>query len=94
MRYLGQDEGALSGLERDIENVKPRVFDTYVLPAFLVAFAMKAKRPMGRSARRILFTSGVYLFYRNYAQYKALVKQIRDTLQQSVSRQEEPDGTT
>jgi hypothetical protein len=49
---------------------KPRIFDTYLLPAFLLFYAIKSKREMGRAARRILFTAGIYMAYRNYAAYK------------------------
>ena len=57
----------------DMATVKPRVFENYIMPFFLVAFAIRAgtKKPLGKLARRMLFTSGVYMFYRNFANYKA-----------------------
>jgi hypothetical protein len=58
--------------ESDIQAMQPRTFDTYILPAFMIYFAIKAKKPMGRNARRMLFTAGIYMLYRNYAQYKQL----------------------
>jgi len=59
--------------ESDVTKFKPRVFDTYILPAFLLYFAVKSKSGMGRGARRALFTAGVYMIYRNYSEYKNLV---------------------
>jgi hypothetical protein len=59
--------------ETDMSNFKPRTFDTYVLPAFMMYFAWKAKG-MPKLARRMLFVAGIYMGYRNYAQYKALVQ--------------------
>lgn len=61
----------LSQFEADIAKVKPRAFDTYILPAFLVFYAIKSKREMGRMARRALFTAGIYMVYRNWAEYRA-----------------------
>ena len=56
-------------LDADIEKVKPRFFDTYVLSPFLIWYSIQSKG-MGKNVRRILFTSGVYIAYRNYANYK------------------------
>ena len=53
-----------------IESVRPRPFDTYILPLFMAGYAFKSKAPMGRWARRILFTAGVYMFYRNFSEYR------------------------
>jgi len=69
---IGQDY-SLEKFEQDMAAVKPRAFDTYVLPAFLIFFAVKSKSPMGRWPRRMLFTAGVYMTYRNWQNYKALV---------------------
>jgi len=61
---------SLQQFERDIEKVQPRPFDTYVLPGFLIFYAIRSKGGMGRLARRMLFSAGVYMVYRNYARYK------------------------
>lgn len=63
--------------EKDIENMKPRIFDTYILPGFLIIYAIKSKQ-MRVNARRILFTSGVYMGMRNYSHYKTLVKSLKE----------------
>lgn len=79
---LGQDEPIYSPekFEQDIQNFKPRIFDTYILPGFMMYYAVRSKE-MRKTARRILFTSGIYMMYRNYASYKeALVK-----MQQALS---------
>jgi hypothetical protein len=68
---------SLSGLysfeqfESDVQALKPRFFDTYILPPFMVWYGMKSKG-MNKLARRMLFTAGIYLFYRNYREYKAI----------------------
>ena len=56
--------------EKDMENMQPRFFDKYILPGFLLWFAYSSKKDMGRWPRRILFTSGIYMFYRNYKYLK------------------------
>lgn len=55
--------------EADIQKIRPRFFDTWVLPVFVAGYAVKSKG-MGRMARRMLFSSGIYMAYRNYAEYK------------------------
>ena len=55
--------------EADTKNIKPRIFDTYILPGFMMYYAWKSKE-MRKTARRILFTSGLYMMYRNYSEYK------------------------
>lgn len=68
---LGQDEPIYSPekFEQDIQNFKPRIFDTYILPGFMMYYAWRSKG-MRKTARRILFTSGIYMMYRNYSTYK------------------------
>jgi hypothetical protein len=68
---------SLEQFQADIEKLnRPRLFDTYILPGFLILYAVKSRVAMGRTARRILFTAGIYMLYRNYAQYKAAVASI------------------
>jgi len=66
---------SLDQFQKDIENVKPRIFDLYILPPFMMYYAVKSKG-MSRIARRILFTASVYMFYRSYSSYKAIVQSI------------------
>ena len=66
----------LSDFQNDIQNVKPRKFDTYILPAFLVWFAIASKKEMGKNWRRVLFISGVYMGFRSYNEYKALAAKV------------------
>ena len=61
---------SLKQFESEIANLQPRPFDIYILPVFLAGFAIKAKKPMGKLARRMLFGAGVYMLYRNYSHYK------------------------
>lgn len=61
---------SLEQFEQEIQQIRPRPFDTYVLPGFLIFYAVKSRSGMGRLARRMLFTAGVYMVYRNYAEYK------------------------
>lgn len=82
---LGQDMNnsalpySLEQFEKDVQNFKPRVFDTYILPGFLMLYAYKSK-DMRRTARRILFTSGIYMMYRNYAAYKTGLEKMKQAL--------------
>ena len=68
--------------EADIENVKPRIFDLYILPPFMMYYAVKSKG-MSKIARRMLFTASVYMFYRSYSSYKAIVQSIIPNTQQA-----------
>lgn len=67
--------------EQDIQNVQPRTFDTWVLPFFLAVYALKSgNKKMGKWPRRILFSAGIYMFYRNYSVYKESIDKIRGRL--------------
>lgn len=66
---------SLAQFETEIESFKPRIFDLYVLPGFIMYYAYKSKA-MGKSARRMLFIAGLYMAYRNYDSYKQLVASI------------------
>lgn len=63
--------------EADMSKMQPRFFDTYLLPAFLMYFAWRSKSGMTRWPRRILFTSGIYMFYRNYEKFKNIIPTIK-----------------
>ena len=58
--------------EQDLRRMKPRLFDVYILPAFIIFYAIRSKS-MSTVARRMLFSSGVYMGMRNYAKYKEAV---------------------
>jgi hypothetical protein len=58
--------------EADLMKVQPRPIDVYFLGPFMIYFALRAKKGMGRWTRRILFTAGIYTIYRNWQAYKAL----------------------
>lgn len=66
---------SLNQFEKDVESIKPRAFDTYIIPLFLMGYAYKSKG-MKLSARRILFIAGMYSGYRNYARYKEALRQL------------------
>lgn len=76
-------EDPLGQFSRDLEAFQPRAFDTYVLPAFIVLYAMRSKRGMGRWPRRILFTAGVYMFYRNFTEYRELIAGLHERISQA-----------
>lgn len=82
--YTAQD------FEKDIQNVKPRIFDTYILPAFMVGYAVKSKG-MPKTARRILFTAAVYMTYRNYSIYKKQFLALRARF--DAAKQDTPEDT-
>jgi len=62
--------------ERDLQGLQPRAFDIYFLGPFMVYFAMKARRPVGRWTRRMLFSAGIYMTLRNWQKYKSLPQTI------------------
>lgn len=66
-------------LDRELTNFKPRIFDTYILPGFMMYYAWKSKG-MRKTARRILFTSGIYQMYRSYAEYKKALAKLQDVI--------------
>jgi len=74
---------SLQQFEADVEGMKPRVFDTWILPAFMLFFAVKSKNAMGLAARRMLFTAGVYMVMRNYAEYKTAVLALKRRLDEA-----------
>lgn len=70
----------LEQLEADILRVQSRPFDTYVLPAFIAFYAIRSKSAMSKTARRILFISGIYMGYRNYSEYKKAIALLRENI--------------
>jgi hypothetical protein len=66
----------LTDFQTDIQNVKPRKFDTYILPAFMVWYAISSKKEMKKNWRRVLFIAGVYMGFRSFNEYKALALKI------------------
>lgn len=78
----------LKKFEADIEAIQPRFVDVYVLPPFLMLAAYKAKGPLSRTARRILFTAGIYMFYRNYSRYKQALLKARDLVTAQLPKDE------
>jgi hypothetical protein len=66
-------------LEAQIASMKPRFFDTYLLPPFMLYFAFKAKS-MPRLARRMLFGAGIYMAMRSYTEYKATLSGLKNDL--------------
>ena len=71
---------SLAKFEADTAAAKPRVFDTWILPAFMVVYAIKSKVGMGKAARRVLCTAGVYMALRNYSMYKNALLSIKEKL--------------
>lgn len=66
---------SLSKFEKDIEAIRPRFIDMYVLPPLMLWFAHAArKRGMPKIPSRILFTGGIYMLYRNYSRYKQAIR--------------------
>jgi len=70
----------LKSFETDLEALKPRFFDTWILPGFLIWYAM-ASKDMKKRWRRALFTAGVWAFYRNYSEYKAAITSLTAKIQ-------------
>lgn len=78
--------------EADIAKIKPRVFDIYILGPFMIYFAMKSKKGMGRWTRRMLFTAGLYTVYRNWQSYKTLPETVRAGMIPAIQSKENTNG--
>lgn len=80
---LGQTatKSAASEFDKQVSQVQPRFIDTYVLPGFLIWYAIKSTQ-MPKRARRILFISGVYAGYRSYGEYKRVLSRVAGALKQ------------
>lgn len=72
----------IADFQNDIQSMKPRKFDTYILPAFLIWYAIKSKKEMGKNWRRVLFVSGVYMGFRSYNEYKVLLARAAAIMEQ------------
>lgn len=59
-------------LARQLDSLKPRAFDLYALPPFLMWYAWRS-RQMPRMARRIMFAAGLWSGLRNWRRYQELV---------------------
>lgn len=86
MLFLGQDtlspfqlpKGySMEQFQNDLDRVGKRPFDTYLLAPFIMWFAWSSKTGMGRWTRRMLFTSGLYMFYRNVRTYREAYEKAR-----------------
>lgn len=84
---------SLAQFERDVQRIKPRIFDTYILPPFMMYYAVQSKG-MRKNARRMLFTAGVYMIYRNYANYKQALAALQQRFSEGNNAiQHETDAT-
>jgi hypothetical protein len=61
--------------EKDVSTMKPRLIDIWLIPP-LVMYAGWKTRDLNKWTRRMLFTAGVYMLYRNYSAYKSAVSSI------------------
>ena len=77
----------LTKFESDLNAMKPRAFDTYILPAFLIWYAIQSKG-MKLRARRMLFVTGVYMGYRSYSEYKKVALALKNIALETL-----PGGT-
>jgi hypothetical protein len=57
--------------------MKPRLIDTWILPGAVMylAWASGRKKP-NRWLRRIVFTGGIYMVYRNLAEYRKAADEV------------------
>lgn len=77
---------SIQQFEKDIQKIEPRFFDKYILPGFMLWYAYTSKK-MGKIPRRILFTSGIYMFYRQYSEYKKAVQFLRERVPQLAMKE-------
>ena len=72
----GKFDEVLREIERRIENVPKRPFDTYILPPFLIWYGIKSKN-MPILARRMVVTAGIYGLYYSWRQYRTIPEDIK-----------------
>lgn len=77
-------EYSLEKFEQDIQRIQPRFFDTYILPGFMIWYAVTSKQGKGRWTRRMLFTSGIYMLYRNYSEIKKGIIKLSENMQTNI----------
>lgn len=75
---------SLEKFEKDMSAMQPRFFDIWILPLFMVGYAIKS-RSMGKAARRLLCSGGIYMGMRNYAHYKSIVLPALQTIKKGGS---------
>ena len=57
--------------------MKPRLIDTWILPGAVMYLAwVSGKKKPNRWLRRIVFTGGIYMVYRNITEYKKAATEI------------------
>lgn len=71
-------ENPLMAWRKDLDRIRPRFIDTYILPGFMLWFAYASKSSMGRWPRRILFTGGMYMLYRNAKTYREALRKMKE----------------
>lgn len=77
---------SLEQWEKDVKSIQPRAFDKYVLPFFMAVFALKSgNKKMSKWPRRLLFSSAIYMFYKNYTIYKESLDKLRSQFNASKS---------
>lgn len=101
-RQLGQDQSGISipvnlkipysldQFEQDVSRLKPRAFDTFLLPPFMMWFAAASKSGMGRWPRRILFTAGLYMVYRNFSEYRKAIASFKEKISAQLAQDRGP----
>jgi hypothetical protein len=65
----------LDDFQREISAMQPRPVDIWLLPP-LVMYAAWKSRDLGRWTRRIMFSAGIYMMYRNWTKYKEAVASV------------------
>lgn len=66
----------VQAFRNDIDSIRPRFMDTYILPSFVLWYAWRSKT-MGKWPRRVLFTGGMYMLYRNAKKYREAAARVR-----------------
>lgn len=69
------DDQLIKAVEKGIESVEKRPFDTYLLGPFLIWFGLKAKGSH-KLSRKILVSAGIWQIFYSWRKYRELPKQI------------------
>lgn len=88
---MGTETYSLTDFETDMGKVQPRFADVWLVPGAIITLALLSGSPSfsskrwSRWLRRIAFTGGVYLVYRNFATYKAAIQGIANLKPKEVA---------
>lgn len=69
------EKGLIEAIEKGIENIKERPFDTYVLGPFMIWYGLKSKG-MPKVARTVMVSGGIWRIFYSWRKYREIPQNI------------------